>query len=240
MTAAARTLHILSAGAAKGLVESARPAFEARHGVAFRSAFGAVGAMREKLLAGEPCDVIILTAQMIESLATLGILRGDSPRALGRVFTGIAVPADDDPIDVSSPDPLAATLGAATGIYLPDPERATAGIHFAKVLRKLGIFEDVRPRLRPHANGALAMRAMADAAAAGETRLVGCTQVTEILYTQGVRLAGLLPEAFELATLYTAAVCARAAQLELGLELVEWLGGDASSVLRREGGFVID
>lgn len=241
MTHATRTLHLLSAGAAKGVVERMRPAFEAREGVLFRSAFGAVGAMREKLLAGEPCDVIVLTAPMIESLATLGIVKGDSPRALGRVFTGVAIPAQDGAsIDVSNPDALRRTLRAAAGIYLPDPERATAGVHFAGVLRKLGIEDEVRVRLRPYASGALAMQAMADAAAAGERGLVGCTQVTEILYTAGVRFVDVLPEAFELATWYTAAVCSRASEPELAVAFVDELAGDASIAARRAGGFVVE
>ena len=35
--------------------------------------------------------------------------------------------------------------------------------------------------------------------------LVGCAQVTEILYTNGVQLVDVLAKAFELATVYTAA-----------------------------------
>jgi molybdate transport system substrate-binding protein len=241
VTHAPRRLHLLSAGAAKGLVEGSRPGFEARHGVALESAFGAVGAMREKLFAGDPCDVIVLTAPMIESLAARGLVTGDSPRALGRVFTGVAVPIGHGAdVHVSDVDALGAALRTASGIYLPDPERATAGIHFTKVLRKLGIHDEVAARLRPYPNGALAMRAMADAAAAAETRLVGCTQVTEILYTPGVRLAGVLPEAFELATGYTAAVCSRATEPELAVAFVEEIAGDASLEARRAGGFVVD
>jgi molybdate transport system substrate-binding protein len=233
-----RELHLLSAGAAKGLVEALRPDFERAHGVAFESAFGAVGAMREKLLAGEPCDVIILTAKMIEGLATTGVVTGDSPRALGKVFTGVAVPDGEAVFDPTDAGTLRAALAAARGIYLPDPERATAGIHFANVLKKLGLHDDLRARLRPYANGALAMRAMADASVAGETGLVGCTQVTEIKYTEGVRLLGLLPKEFELATLYTAAVCKRAAEPGLAETLVELLAAESSQALRRSGGFV--
>jgi molybdate transport system substrate-binding protein len=233
-----RQLRLLSAGAAKGLVEALRPDFERAHGVAFRSAFGAVGAMREKLLAGEPCDVIILTAKMIEGLATTGVVTGDSPRALGNVFTGVAVPEAQAAFDPADGPTLRAALTAARGIYLPDPERATAGIHFANVLKKLGIRDDVRDRLRPYPNGALAMRAMADASAAGETGLVGCTQVTEIKYTDGVRLLGLLPKEFELATLYTAAVCKRAGEPVLAEAFVELLAAESSLALRRSGGFV--
>ena len=47
----AEDLHVLSAGAAQGLVETLAPRFLAETGVALRTTFGAVGAIREKLLA---------------------------------------------------------------------------------------------------------------------------------------------------------------------------------------------
>ncbi|MBK8739228.1 MAG: substrate-binding domain-containing protein [Betaproteobacteria bacterium] len=230
-------LHVLSAGAAKGLVQGMQEPFSAASGVSVEGAFGAVGAMREKLLAREPCDLIILTAAIIDALAAQGLVHADSVAALGRVHTGIAVPAGDAHPAIADADGLRRALEVARGIYLPDPERATAGIHFANVLRALGIFDRVRERLRPFPNGAAAMRAMADA---GEPGLIGCTQVTEINYTVGVELVGLLPREFELATTYSLAVCAAAAEPALAREFAGLLIGPASLALRVKGGFVVD
>ena len=61
-------LPILSAGAAKGLVTALADAFLADTGAAVKGAFGAVGAMKERIKSGEPCDVVILTAAMIAGL----------------------------------------------------------------------------------------------------------------------------------------------------------------------------
>ncbi|MEZ5652802.1 MAG: hypothetical protein R3E87_19880 [Burkholderiaceae bacterium] len=47
--------------------------------------------------------------------------------------------------------------------YVPDYEKSTAGIHFAGVLRQLGIFETVQARLKAFPNGQTAMAAMARA-----------------------------------------------------------------------------
>ena len=77
---------------------------------------------------------------------------------------------------------LRAALLGADAIYFPDPKLATAGIHFAKVLDRLGIGRDVTMRLRPYPNGATAMRALAGARS---ERPIGCTQVTEILSDAG-------------------------------------------------------
>ena len=43
---------------------------------------------------------------------------------------------------------------------LPDPVKATAGIHFMNVLNQLGIDVELGDRLRPYSNGAAAMQAL--------------------------------------------------------------------------------
>jgi molybdate transport system substrate-binding protein len=74
-------------------------------------------------------------------------------------------------------------------------------------------------------------------AKADEPGLIGCTQVTEILYTPGVNLVAALPKEFELATVYTAAVCTKSAHPDLARDLVAVLSGEGSAELRRRGGF---
>ncbi|MDP3082798.1 MAG: substrate-binding domain-containing protein, partial [Rubrivivax sp.] len=123
---------------------------------------------------------------------------------------------------------------AADAIYFPDPQRATAGIHFAAVMRELGIHDELAPRFRTFPSGAAAMREMA---ALNAPRLIGCTQVTEINYTDGVDLVGPLPARFELATGYSAAVSARADAPELAARFMQMLAGPAALALRQAGGF---
>ncbi len=200
-------LNLLCAGAAKGLVNSLAPQFEAESGVAITGAFGAVGAMREKLAAGEPCDVIVLTAALIGELERDGRAVPGTSAELGRVHTGIAVRAGDRMPDIHDGVALREALLAASGILVPDPERATAGIHFVGVLKRLSIHAEVESRIRAYPNGATAMQALAQSAERGR---IGCTQVSEILYTPGVALVGVLAPGFELATVYSAAVSATA------------------------------
>jgi molybdate transport system substrate-binding protein len=124
-------------------------------------------------------------------------------------------------------------LQGASAIYFPDPGKATAGIHFMKVLQALGLADDTA-RLRTFPNGATAMAALAQA---DEPGAVGCTQVTEILMTRGVRLAGLLPPPHELATTYTAAVAAGAKEPQLAQALIDALTSPEAAQARKECGF---
>jgi molybdate transport system substrate-binding protein len=196
-------MNILSAGAARGLLQTV-----ATHaGIELVGEFGAVGAMRERLDSGAACDVIVLTEKTIAELAALGIVDAGSVIALGKVRTGVALPAAAAPTRVDTAAELKNLLASASRIYFPDPERATAGIHFMKVLKTLGLAESHRDRFATFPNGAAAMRAMA---AAGDVRAVGVTQCSEILYTEGVQLVGALPGEFELATVYAAAITTKA------------------------------
>jgi molybdate transport system substrate-binding protein len=227
-------LRLLSAGAAQGLARAIEPAFTAETGAALSASFGAVGAMQQRFDVGEPCDVIVLTAALIDALVASGVVRGETRATLGRVRTGIAVRANDAAPDVATPAALRDALLAADAIFVPDMERSTAGIHIAKVLLELGIDAEVRDRLRTFPNGATAMRELA---ASTSVQPIGCTQHTEILYTPGVRLVAALPREFELATEYVAAVTARAADAALAARFVAALAGADAQALRAAGGF---
>ena len=78
--------------------------------------------------------------------------------------TGVAVARGDPAPALADADALRASLLAAPALYCPDTIRATAGIHFAGVLRTLGIFETSMPKLHAYPNGARAMAALAESA----------------------------------------------------------------------------
>lgn len=222
------TLRFVSAGAAQGLVGTlAREA-----GVEVEGSFGAVGAMLEKYRAGEPCDVVILSHAQITGLAAEGAVDPHACADLGSVPTSIAARAADAAPEVGHEAALRAALLAADAIYFPDPTKSTAGIHFAKVLDRLGIADAVRARQRTFPNGATAMRALAGA----QGRPIGCTQSTEILATPGVKLVAPLPPGLDLDTVYTAAANLRGARAGAAA-FVERLTATASRHARAAAGF---
>ena len=222
-------LDVISAGAAHSLVA----AIAKEDAVEVAGTFGAVGAMREKFLAGEACDLLILTKAQIAQLAAERRVDGASAADLGVVRTAIAVRAGEAVPDVSDAVKLREAILAADALYFPDPERATAGIHFVKVLDALGIRAAVEPRFRNFPNGATSMRELARST--GHT--LGCTQSTEIVATPGIALVAMLPPAFELATVYTAAVSAAARDAGNARAFISRLVGAASLTARRRAGF---
>lgn len=226
-------LHLLSGGAAQGLVIELAEQFRAATGCEIAGTFGAVGAMKERLIAGAPADLVILSQGMVADLVREGQLVAGSEVDVGVVSTGIAVRDGDDMPTVATASELRDALRRADAIFFPDPALATAGIHFAKVMRQLGVAEELSGRVRNYPNGHAAMTAMAVQCGG---RAIGCTQVTEILGVPGVTLAGLLPHEFELATIYTAAATRRSVRPEVARLFARMLAG-ADAALRERLGF---
>jgi molybdate transport system substrate-binding protein len=228
-------LNILSGGAAHGLVASLAPKFKALTGLDIEGEFGAVGAMADKLRAGTPADIAVLTAAKIADMARENLVVGASISDIGVVETAMAVRAGDPLVSVGDATALREAFLAADAIFVPDIKTSTAGIHVAKILRQLGIADTVAARLNIFPNGATAMRHLA---ASDATRPVGCTQSTEIISTPGAVLSGSLPQGCELSTMYTAAVTTRAANARQAQDLINLLIDTDQDKLRQRAGFL--
>lgn len=230
--ASGEVLRILSGGAANGLVSRLEEQFNAQCQLTIEGDFGAVGGMRDRVVSGEAVDVVILTRSLIEELADQGHVEADSVRDLGQVVTGIAVRSGARKPAVSTASELRDLLASASALYVPHTTRSTAGKHVAAVLKALGL--DLSGRLREFSNGQSAMAAMAEDAIQGA---VGCTQITEILNTEGVDYAGDLPGVHGLVTTYTAAISTAAAQPQAAAALISLLSDPSAQETREAAGF---
>ncbi len=197
--------------------------------------FGAVRTMYDYFVSGVPCDLLLLTRAQIDELDAAGCIVAGSVHDVGHVKTGIAVRADTklNP-DIHDAASLKATLAAASSLYCPDMKQSTAGLHVLGMLKQLGIWEELKGKISEHPNGATAMRMMDSS---NDENSLGCTQVTEILYTPSVRLVGLLPQEFELSTVYTIAVPKRATEPEAALAAITKLCGPSQQAVRTAAGF---
>jgi molybdate transport system substrate-binding protein len=227
-------LKILSGGAANGLVTALADMFTETSGMGIEGDFGAVGGMRDRVLAGEAVDVIILTRAMAESLASSGHVEADSVTDVGNVVTGVAVKKGTSLPDVSDSEALTNVLLAADAIYVPDTVKSTAGLHVAGMLKALGIADMVADRLHCFPNGQTALKHMA---AGNDANPVGTTQITEILNTPGVIYAGDLPAEHRLVTTYSVAIGKAAASPEAARILIDILTAPAHADLRARVGF---
>lgn len=228
-------IKMLSGSAAQGLVAQLHESFLAETGCEVECVFDAVGTIEGCLVDGDKADLVALTDAQITQMVREGHVVPGSARILGVVKTGVAVRKTDTVPDVSTPDALEAALLAAEGIYIPDPEQTTAGAHFMKVLRKLGLEgENLAARLRIFPNGDDAMVELAKGKGKG---LLGCIQTTEIRFAPDVVVAGLLPGNLALATIYTVAITTQSSNPEHAAQFISKLIGPDAAPLRMAIGF---
>ena len=231
------TLNIFSAGAAQSVVTQIAEKFQRESGNPINAAYGAVGAMKARIVAREPADVIILTVALIDELIQQGLVVRGSRVDLGKVGTGVAVRAGTPLPDVSNAQVLRDSLLAATKIVCPDPAVATAGKVVLNVLDRLGIAGEVMARLQYFPSGYPAMAYLAQGTG---TREMGITQITEIIANRGVKLVGPLPAELQNIAVYSAGLATHSAQPERALEFIRCLTGiNAHAVLSAAGFDVI-
>ena len=80
---------------------------------------------------GAPCDVLIVTAAMIDSLLASGEVRAGSAAPIGRVADGARRARGATTPSVDGPEALKTALAAASALYFPDAALSTAGAHVA-------------------------------------------------------------------------------------------------------------
>ena len=227
------TLNIFSAGAAQAVVTQIAEKFQRESGGPVNAAYGAVGAMKARIVAGEPADVIVLTAALIDELIQQGLVVPGSRIDLGKVGTGVAVRAGTPLPDAGHAAALRDSLLAATRIVCPDPAVATAGKVVLNVLDRLGISGEVKARLQYFPNG---YAAMAHLAQSTDTREMGITQITEIIANRGVTLVGPLPPELQNIAVYSVGLAAHSAHPGRAQEFIRRLTGiDAQAVLSAAG-----
>ena len=227
-------VRVLSAGAAQAVVETIGSTYTGETGNGIKAEFSAVGAMKARVLSGEPVDVIVLTRALSDELVASGHIVPGSRRDLGSVATGVAVRAGTTPPDVSDERKLSGNLLAATRVVCPDPATATAGKAVMQLLDKLGIIEHVRPRMQYFPNGYAAMRWLAESRGALE---LGVTQATEILANPGVTYVGPLPGDLGIRTVYSAGLASRARSAEAAAEFITRLTSPAARPILAKAGY---
>src|SRR5262249_24441323 len=131
---------------------------------------------------------------------------------LARTGIGIAVRKGAPKPDVSSPDAVKRALLAARSVGHASPQGGSiTASHIQSVFQRLGIAEQVTPKVRLAAGGPNGRVSVL--VSSGEVE-IGLQQVSELMSNPDVEVIGMLPAELQLTTLYSAGVTASARQAE--------------------------
>lgn len=158
---------MLSSVALTSVLDEIAPEFEKATGNKLNMEYGLAADLRKRVLDGEIADVILLTRPMMDELQKQNKLVGKSLVNVAGTPVSVAARADAPKPDISSVESLKRTLLSARSIVYADPAKGgVSGVHFARVLDRLGIAEQMKAKtiLVPDAQAA-------DVVAKGEAEL---------------------------------------------------------------------
>jgi molybdate transport system substrate-binding protein len=219
----AAEIKVLSAGAMKAMVSELGAEFTRETGHTLAMTSGTVGQLRDRLLAGEAADVVVMSDSAIDQLIGQGHLVRGSRIDIARTGIGVAVRDGAPKPDIATPEAFRQALLSAKSIAYVDPASgATSGIYFASLLQRLGIADAVKGKTVLRQGGGY----VAELVARGEAELA-VHQISEIVPVKGATLVGPLPRELQKVTVYSAALPTRAAATEPAKAFVEFMARPA-------------
>ncbi|MDX2203509.1 MAG: substrate-binding domain-containing protein [Hyphomicrobiaceae bacterium] len=203
-------LQVLSTLAVKGLMGEL-----AAHlpGAAPEIVYAPTALLTERIRGGARGDVAILTAAGIAALAAEGVLDGTSRRDVAVSAVGVAVRAGAPHPDLSTPEAVRRLLREVPSLCYS--RAGASGLHFARVIARLGIAEEVNAKATIVPSGFTA-EAVADGRCA-----IAIQQVSELLVVPGIEVAGPLPDAIQETLTFSAAVFADTREAPAARDLIE-------------------
>lgn len=202
-TAGAAEIKVLASNGVKAALVDLAPVFERDTGHKLLLNFDLAAVAKRRIEAGEAFDVAILTATGIDDLVKQGKVDGGSRANIARSGVGVGIRAGAPRPDISTPEALKRTMLAAKSVSWA--KEGASGTYFAGVLQRMGIAEQMKPKLKLGASGAEVGKNLVN----GEAEL-GVLLINELMAVRGVEVLGPLPPELQSYTIFTAAVSAGA------------------------------
>jgi molybdate transport system substrate-binding protein len=225
----AAEVKVICSNALKTTLEELAPAFEKATGDKLTITFGATIPLKAGIEKGAAFDLTMLGTEAIDDLIKDGKLAAATRTVLANSGAGVAVRKGASKPDIATVEAFKnALLNAKSVAYV---EQGGTGVYLKALLQRLGIADDIKPKVKllPPENPA------AKAISNGEAE-IGMTQISEILPYPGADLVGPFPKEIQLTSSFGAAVGANAAQPEGAAALIKFLKGpSAAAVFKAKG-----
>ena len=227
-TALGAEIVVWSTISAKEALIELVPEFEHASGHKVAITYAGGTELAKRISGGTSGDLFIGPEEFSGPLITEGKLAGGTRTAFARSSTGLAVRAGAPKPDIGTADKLKSALQAAKSVSY---SAGASGIHFVKILEKLGIADSVAAkRVAPRPGeliGAVVARGDAD---------IGVQQISELLPVAGIEILGPLPAELQQTIVYGVTAFPQSSQRDAARAFVDFLRSEgARAVLRKKG-----
>jgi molybdate transport system substrate-binding protein len=206
--------------------------FERSTGHTVVATYGTGDEVKKRVATDNP-DIVVATRVAFDDLVRQGKIRSDSVVNVARTLVGIAVRAGTPKPDIGSVDEVKRTLRQAKGIVYADPASGSSSAnHFVRVLDRLGLTEEMKPKTHFRRRAAMA-ELVVDGVAE-----IAISQISELLPLAGIEIVGPLPADLQNLSEFTiaAGVVVGATQPEAGKALIQMLLAPSAAPLIKAKG----
>lgn len=177
-------------------------------------------------------DILLASRPSLDELVRLGKVEAAGLADIASTPVGIAVKKGVGPVDVSSIDALKKLLLATGPVAYPEPSGGgVSGVHFARILDKMGIGSEVNR----HAILVKAGGVAADYVRTGQAALA-VQMISELMPVDGVEVVGALPGEFAKIIAFSGAVVTGTAHADEALGIIKALRTPAAQAIMRKAG----
>jgi molybdate transport system substrate-binding protein len=230
-TAQAFEIKVMSTVALAPTLDEVKATYESTSGHTLTIVYSVIADLKKRIEAGETADVMILSRAALDDLQSQHKVASGSIVNLGRSYVAIGIRAGEPKPDISTVDKLKAVLLATKSISYADPAKGGAsGVYFAKVLDRLGIADQMKPKtiLVPGAEaGQLVAKGEAEMAVA---------QASEIAAVPGTQVVGRLPGDLNSEIVFSAGVGATSKDSAAATSLIQFLATPAAAAVLKSKG----
>ena len=221
----ARSMHLAAGALGK--------AFAARSGHQIEFDFGTVGALQDKLDAGETADVLILSVPGIDRLEKARALVPGSRKDVAKTFIAVCIPEGAPKPDFSTAEAFKGMLQSARAVATSDPAvGGSAAVYIPVVFERLGLTATMKPKTLLEKNGVEVARRVVEGKAE-----FGLTLSGEVASVPEAVIAGSLPPPFGQDTTYCAAVMAASVARDAGRDFIAALTAPDTRAAWAKAGF---
>ena len=213
--AVAAEIKLLASPGVRAALSELLPEFEAQSGHKVVADFAVIAVLKRRIDAGESFDVVIPSPAVIDDLIKDAKIVGETRMAFARTGLGVAVAKGVPKPDISSVENFKRALLNAKSVG--HSKEGASGTNFLAVLARLGIAEEMRPKLRP---GGAIERGEADMA---------ISDMGPAMEMRGAEYLGGLPSEIQRYVTFAAGVSTTTKYPEAASELLRFLTSPAAA-----------
>ena len=227
VAAGAAEIKVKSANPMTEVMKELGPQFERATGHRLAIQYEVAGKLKQQIEAGETFDVAILLPPLIEVLIKQGKIAAGTRTDIARSGMGVGVRAGAPKPDIGSVEAFKRTLLNAKSVAYS--KEGASGVFFKGLLERLGIAEQMNPKLKPTPADTLAK-----VVPNGEAEMI--VVPISVILVPGAELVGPLPSELQSYINFAAGVSATAKEPNAAQALIKFLTSPAAApVLKAKG-----